>query len=147
MAQFVEPEGTQPGAGATGDEAVTLSQFKVLMESIDSGGGMNLEWVRVPLQGTASGKQYKFHHDTGLSYNSETTNIFAYTVGGSTNPCIVALTSQLASQFTPDGISIGGGRSSRGSWVLELNFSNSIIQFDIVTIDVKDTITLVYAIF
>ena len=131
----------------TGDEAVTLSQFKVFVESIDSGGDMNLEWVRVQLQGTASGKAYTFHHDTGIKYNSETTNIFAYTVGGSTNPCIVALTSQFASQFTPDGVSIGGGRSSKGSWALELKFSKSIIQFDIENMDLQDTITLVYAIF
>lgn len=37
MAQFVEPEGTQP-EGATGEEVVTLSQFKGFMESIDGGG-------------------------------------------------------------------------------------------------------------
>lgn len=44
MAQFVEPEGTQPGGGsnATGDEAVTIQQFKVLVDSlIGSGGGGN----------------------------------------------------------------------------------------------------------
>ena len=35
MAQFVEPEGTQP-EGATGEEVVTIQQFKVL---VDSGGG------------------------------------------------------------------------------------------------------------
>ena len=92
MAQFVEPEGTQP-EGATGDEVVTLSQFKVFTDSlVDSGGGggnegntggfasftgkeaLTLKQLRNSFGG-GSNKKYKIEwsSDTDAAYRSNQT--------------------------------------------------------------------------
>lgn len=79
MAQFVEPEGTQPGGGATGDETVALRQLKTALDQNGTGSFQIQtttisypEYTEFPLSGVSL-RSFRFGYQITIQYiDSET---------------------------------------------------------------------------